>query len=162
MFGGSLDRIGGGAGAEPTAPWMQSPGCGLCCLVRAQNIRVWNRLRILAHVLCLGLDALAYDQLRLSNRFGHTEEIRNTGLWLYDASCLNYTIHMRKTTLVIDDALINEAQQALGTKGIKDTIDRALEDAVAREAGRRLIEQLRQMDGLDLDDEEVMRSAWRE
>jgi len=69
---------------------------------------------------------------------------------------------MRRTTLLIDDELIAEARDVLGTKGIKDTIDQALNDVVRRAAGDRFIRLLRDTNGLDLLDPKVMASAWRE
>lgn len=69
---------------------------------------------------------------------------------------------MRKTSLVIDDDLIREAGEILGTRGIKETIDRALEEVVVMNARREIIRRLQTMEGLDLADPEVMRSAWRE
>lgn len=68
---------------------------------------------------------------------------------------------MRKTTLVIDDALVAQASKILGTRGLKDTIDRALEEVLALDARRQAIQQLRAMDGLDLDQPEVLDQAWR-
>lgn len=68
---------------------------------------------------------------------------------------------MRKTTLEIDDEVIDQAKVVLGTKGIKDTVDAALHEVLAYEARRREIERLRTMRGLDLDDPEVMAQAWR-
>lgn len=68
---------------------------------------------------------------------------------------------MRKTTLEIDDELFARARQVLGTRGLKDTVQRALEEIVALDARLRSIERLRTMDGLDLDDPEVMARAWR-
>ena len=68
---------------------------------------------------------------------------------------------MRKTTLVIDDALVEQAGKILGTHGLKATIDRALAEVVAIDARRRAIRQLQAMDGLDLDQPEVMNQAWR-
>jgi len=69
---------------------------------------------------------------------------------------------MRKTTLVIDDDLIRDARAALGTSGIKDTIDQALRDAVARQAQVRLMEFFGDPSRHDLNDPDVMKSAWRE
>jgi Arc/MetJ family transcription regulator len=63
---------------------------------------------------------------------------------------------------MVDDELFSQARKALGTKGIKDTVDRALQQAVAADAGRRFLDRLRQTQDLDLDDPEVMRGAWRE
>lgn len=68
---------------------------------------------------------------------------------------------MRKTTLEIDDAVLEDARRILGTRGIKDTVDAALQVVRAQEARRELAEQLRTLDGLELDDADVMRSAWR-
>lgn len=68
---------------------------------------------------------------------------------------------MRKTTLEIDDELFEHARAVLGTRGLKATVQRAFEEVLALEARRRAIEQLRQMDGLDLDQPDVMAGAWR-
>jgi Arc/MetJ family transcription regulator len=69
---------------------------------------------------------------------------------------------MRKTTLIIDDELIEQARRVLGTRGIKDTIDRALEEVVVADARRALMRRLASQDGLDLGNEDVMRRAWEE
>lgn len=50
---------------------------------------------------------------------------------------------MGRTTLEYDDKLLAEAQMALGTKGIKATIERALNEAVTESARRRLLARLR-------------------
>jgi Arc/MetJ family transcription regulator len=68
---------------------------------------------------------------------------------------------MRKTTIEVDDELVARAGAVLGTRGLKATIHRALEEVVARQARLRLVERLRTMEGLDLDDAEVMQRAWR-
>ena len=68
---------------------------------------------------------------------------------------------MHKTTLVLDQAKLRRARRVLGTKGIRDTIDRALDEVLALDARRRLVEKLRTMKGLDLDDAKVMAGAWR-
>jgi Arc/MetJ family transcription regulator len=68
---------------------------------------------------------------------------------------------MRKTTLVINEELLAEVRAILGTRGIKDTIDAALSEIVKQEARREAFEQLRTMDGLDLDRDEVLARAWR-
>lgn len=69
---------------------------------------------------------------------------------------------MHKTTLVIDDKKIARARKLLGTKGIRDTIDRALDEVLLLESRRKVVEQLRTMEGLD---ERVLRNvrkeAWR-
>jgi Arc/MetJ family transcription regulator len=68
---------------------------------------------------------------------------------------------MHRTTLVIDERKLAKARRLLGTKGIKDTIERALDEVIAYEARRLAVEQLRTMEGLDLDDPKVMAKAWR-
>jgi len=66
---------------------------------------------------------------------------------------------MHKTTLMVDDKKIARVRRLLGTKGIRDTIDRALDEVIAVRARRRVIEQLRSMQGLD---ENVLRNARKE
>jgi Arc/MetJ family transcription regulator len=66
-----------------------------------------------------------------------------------------------KTTLEVDEALVQRAAAILGTRGLKATVHRALEEVVAAEARRRLVERLRTMEGLDLDKPEIMAQAWR-
>jgi hypothetical protein len=68
---------------------------------------------------------------------------------------------MHKTTLVVDDAKLERARELLGTKGIRETIDRALDEVIALDMRRRFADRLRAMEGLDLDDSEVMDQAWR-
>ena len=73
----------------------------------------------------------------------------------------SYTVGMRKTTIVIDDELIAQAKEALGTTGLKETIDAALVEAVTARVRKDHVERLRSMRGLDLDKPEVMDRAWR-
>lgn len=68
---------------------------------------------------------------------------------------------MRKTSVEIDDRLIDQVRVLLGTSSIKETIDSALREILRREARRQEIEALVNMDGLELSDENVMASAWR-
>lgn len=68
---------------------------------------------------------------------------------------------MRKTTVEIDDQLIARARVLLGTSSIKETIHQALLEVERREARRREIKALVEMDGLDLRDQGVMARAWR-
>ena len=68
---------------------------------------------------------------------------------------------MHKTTLEVDEELVARAGAILGTRGLKATVRRALEEVVAREARRRFAERLLKMEGLDLDNPEVTAQAWR-
>lgn len=69
-----------------------------------------------------------------------------------------YTSSMHKTTLQVDDVKIKRARAILGTRGIKDTIDRALDQVLAGEARKRELSRLRKLSPADL---EVMTKAWR-
>lgn len=68
----------------------------------------------------------------------------------------------RKTTITVDDELLAQAGEILGTSGITATIDEALRRVLVTQAGERMIERLRTMKGLDLDKTEIMAGAWSE
>lgn len=68
---------------------------------------------------------------------------------------------MHKTALRLDEELLAQARDLLGTKTTTDTIHAALTEVVARRGRERLFERLRTQDGIDLADEEVMAGAWR-
>jgi Arc/MetJ family transcription regulator len=55
----------------------------------------------------------------------------------------------RRTTVDIDDALLVRAQAALGTTGLKDTVDAALRAAVRQSARIRLAERIASVAGID-------------
>lgn len=60
---------------------------------------------------------------------------------------------MRRTSLEIDDNRLARAQRVLGTSGIKETIDRALEEVIRADLRRRLAERIRSGEGIDRGDE---------
>jgi hypothetical protein len=62
---------------------------------------------------------------------------------------------------VLDRRKLTKARHLLRTKGIKDTIEAALDEVIAYEGRRRAVEQMCNMEGLDLDDPKVMAKAWR-
>ena len=66
----------------------------------------------------------------------------------------------RKTTIEIDDTLLRDAQVVLGTKGLKATVDLALEQVVRAGRRRALADQLERGEGLDFD--EATRDAARQ
>ena len=68
---------------------------------------------------------------------------------------------MRKTSVEIDDQLVEQARALLGTSSIKETIDGALREVIRREARRQEVRALAEMDGLDLSEERIMAGAWR-
>lgn len=55
----------------------------------------------------------------------------------------------RRTTIEIEDALLNQAQKALGTKGLKETVDKAFRDVVRRHLRERLAERILTGTGID-------------
>lgn len=68
---------------------------------------------------------------------------------------------MPKTTVDVDQDKVSAAREILGTRTLKDTIDRALDEVLAQKATELLIRRLQTMDGLELGDPEVLKSAWR-
>lgn len=68
---------------------------------------------------------------------------------------------MTKRLVDIDDDLLARATEILGESTMKATVNRALQTCVDLEVRRRHAERLLTMDGLDLDDPEVMAGAWR-
>jgi Arc/MetJ family transcription regulator len=55
----------------------------------------------------------------------------------------------RRTTVVIDDALLHQAQGALGTTGVKDTVEKAFREAIRRHLRDRLAERIEAGTGVD-------------
>lgn len=47
---------------------------------------------------------------------------------------------MHKTTLVVDDAVLEQAAEILGTKGVKATVDAALREVLVRYAREHFME----------------------
>ena len=68
---------------------------------------------------------------------------------------------MRKTSVIIDDRLLEQVRGLLGTASIRETIDCALREILRAEARRQEVAALSEMDGLDLANEEIMARAWR-
>lgn len=64
-----------------------------------------------------------------------------------------YTHPMKRTSVEIDEERLARAQEVLGTRGIKDTIDRALEEVLRAALKRRLAERVRSGEGIDRSDE---------
>ncbi len=66
-----------------------------------------------------------------------------------------------KTLIDIDDDLLAQARAVLGTRTKKDTVHRALVEAVAAARRREHLELLRTGGLPDLQDPEVMEGAWQ-
>lgn len=65
------------------------------------------------------------------------------------------THDVRKTTLLVDDEKLAAARVILGTNGISDTIDGALDDVLRRAAIARTLEDLSTID------RGLVERAWR-
>jgi hypothetical protein len=61
-----------------------------------------------------------------------------------------------RRTVVIDDALLEEARRVLGTRGVRDTVETGLKEAIRRYRLEELRRSLGKVD-LDLTPEELAR-----
>ncbi len=68
---------------------------------------------------------------------------------------------MAKRLVDIDDALLERARNVLGVETMKDTVNAALQEVVRIDLLRRHADRLTKMEGLDLNDPDVMAGAWR-
>lgn len=66
-----------------------------------------------------------------------------------------------KRLVDVDDELLAQAKALLGASTMKDTVNQALQAVVDADLRRRHADRLFSMEGLDLDDPEVMSGAWR-
>lgn len=69
---------------------------------------------------------------------------------------------MAKTLIDINEEYLAAAQQVLHTGTKKDTVNAALREIAALAARRRDLQRLESRGLPDLEDEEVMREAWRQ
>jgi Arc/MetJ family transcription regulator len=67
----------------------------------------------------------------------------------------------RKTSVEIDEDLLEAAKRILETTTVKDTVEEAFREVARMEARRREVDALTRMDGLDLANPDVMAGAWR-
>jgi Arc/MetJ family transcription regulator len=67
----------------------------------------------------------------------------------------------RKTSVEINQQLLEAAQRILSTATIKDTIEEAFREVLRAQARREEVVALATMRGMDLADPEVMAGAWR-
>jgi Arc/MetJ family transcription regulator len=69
---------------------------------------------------------------------------------------------MRRTSIELDEEELTRAQAVLGTKGVKDTIDRALQEVIRADLRKRLAERIRTGEGIDRGEEILEASRrWR-
>jgi Arc/MetJ family transcription regulator len=67
----------------------------------------------------------------------------------------------RKTSVEIDEELLEAAKRILETSTVKDTVEEAFREVARVEARRQEVKALIRMKDLDLADPEVMAGAWR-
>jgi Arc/MetJ family transcription regulator len=66
----------------------------------------------------------------------------------------------RRTTIEIDEELLGRAREVLGTKGLRDTVEAALDEVVKADLRRQLVERITSPDGLDRDALLEARRTW--
>jgi Arc/MetJ family transcription regulator len=69
---------------------------------------------------------------------------------------------VRKTTIEFDETTEAEVERVLGTRGLKATVDLSFRTVLALKARMEFIDQLRDMEGLELDRPDVLAQAWAE
>ena len=69
---------------------------------------------------------------------------------------------IKKTALMVDDELVAQAKEILGTSTTTETLAEALREVIRMHGRARHFERLRRREGLDFDDPEVTKGAWRE
>ena len=68
----------------------------------------------------------------------------------------------RRTTIEIDQDLLDRAKEILGTTGLRDTVHAALDKVVRAELRERLLRRLEDPDGFDWDALLEARQRWNE
>jgi Arc/MetJ family transcription regulator len=59
---------------------------------------------------------------------------------------------MRRTSIELDEARLVRVQQILGTRGVKDTVDRAFDEVLRADLRRRLARRVRTGEGVERGD----------
>jgi Arc/MetJ family transcription regulator len=71
------------------------------------------------------------------------------------------TLVARRTSIIVDDTLLEEAQAALGTRGLKETVEAAFREAIRARRRRQLVNRLQDPEGFDDDALGRAREQWR-
>jgi Arc/MetJ family transcription regulator len=71
-------------------------------------------------------------------------------------------VAIKKTALLLDEELVARAREVLGTTTTTETLSEALREVIRMQGRARHFERLRRREGMDLDDPEVARGAWRD
>lgn len=70
-------------------------------------------------------------------------------------------VSIRKTSVEINEELLEAVKRILATATVKETIERAFLEVLRTRARHEEVEALSTMRGMDLADSEVMARAWR-
>ncbi len=68
---------------------------------------------------------------------------------------------VRKTSVEINQDLLDAVKRILATKTVKETVEEAFREVLRAQARREEVQALSTMDGMDLDKLEIMAEAWR-
>jgi Arc/MetJ family transcription regulator len=68
---------------------------------------------------------------------------------------------VRKTALLLDDELVAQVREILGTATTTETLAEAMREVIRVRGRARHFERLRRREGLDLEDPDVARDSWR-
>ena len=69
---------------------------------------------------------------------------------MYAPTATIYTsLMVHRTTIELDETLLAESRKILGTNGIRDTVERALEEVIKADRRLRLRTRIRSGDGVD-------------
>jgi Arc/MetJ family transcription regulator len=69
---------------------------------------------------------------------------------------------IKKTALMVDHELVRQVQEILGTSTTSETLAEAMREVIRVRGRARGLERLRRREGMDLDDPEVVKGAWRQ
>lgn len=69
---------------------------------------------------------------------------------------------IRKTALMIDDELVGQARELLGTTTTTETLAEALREVIRMHGRARHFDRLRRREGLDFEDPGVTAAGWQE
>jgi Arc/MetJ family transcription regulator len=97
---------------------------------------------------------LAFGRLGAQNQ----ADIHIALVWIY---WVPEGVAMAKTLIDVDEEYLAAAREVLHTETKKDTVNAALREVAALAARRRDLQRLESGGLPDLEDEEVMRGAWR-
>ena len=74
---------------------------------------------------------------------------------------MDILVLVTKRLVDIDDDLLEEVRSLTGASTMKEAVNGALQHVIDFELRVRHVQRLRSMEGIDLDDEKIMRDAWR-